>query len=51
MADGLEAPGVLPMGSAFEAVEFLLSDLLAMRVRQSRAENIEQMRSRHTNLE
>lgn len=51
MADDLEAPGVLPMGSAFEALEFLLSDLLAMRVRQSRGESVERMRSRHTNLE
>jgi 6-phospho-3-hexuloisomerase len=51
MADDLETSGVLPMGSAFEAVEFLLSDLLAMRVRQSRGESVERMRSRHTNLE
>lgn len=51
MADDLEVPGVLPMGSAFEALEFLLSDFLAMRVRQSRGESVERMRSRHTNLE
>jgi 6-phospho-3-hexuloisomerase len=51
MADDLEAPGVLPMGSAFEAVALLLSDLLATRVRQSRGESVERMRSRHTNLE
>jgi hypothetical protein len=47
----LDAPGVLPMSSAFEAVALLLSDLLATRVRQSRGESVERMRSRHTNLE
>lgn len=51
MADDLDAPGVLPMGSAFEAVLFLLTDLLAQRVRHQRREPIEQMRARHTNLE
>jgi len=51
MTDDLDAPGVLPMGSAFEALEFLLTDFLATRVRQSRRESAEQMRSRHTNLE
>ena len=51
MADDLDAPGVLPMGSAFEAALFLLSDLLARRVRQQRGESVEQMRARHTNLE
>ena len=51
MADDLTAPGVLPMGSAFEAVEFLLSDLLATRVGQARGESTARMRSRHTNLE
>jgi 6-phospho-3-hexuloisomerase len=51
MADDLDVAGVLPMGSAFEAVEFLLSDLLPLRVRQSRGESVERMRSRHTNLE
>jgi hypothetical protein len=39
------------MGSAFEAVALLLSDLLVTRVRQSRGESVERMRSRHTNLE
>lgn len=51
MADDLQVPGALPMGSAFEAVELLLSDLFALRVRELRGETIEQMRSRHTNLE
>lgn len=51
MADDLDAPGVLPMGSAFEAVLFLLTDLLAQRVRQQRREPAEHMRARHTNLE
>ena len=51
MADDLRVPGILPMGSAFEALEFLLADFLAMRVREFRGESEEQMRSRHTNLE
>jgi 6-phospho-3-hexuloisomerase len=51
MADDVKSLGVLPMGSAFEAVEFLLSDLLALRVSELRGESVETMRSRHTNLE
>jgi 6-phospho-3-hexuloisomerase len=51
MANDLHAPGILQMGSAFEALEFLLTDFLAIRVRQSRGESAERMRSRHTNLE
>ena len=51
MADDRETPGVLPMGSAFEAIEFLLSDLLSTQVRDARGEDVERMRSRHTNLE
>lgn len=51
MADDLKSPGVLPMGSAFEAVLFLLSDLLARRVSQRRGAPVEAMRARHTNLE
>lgn len=51
MADDLDTTGVLPMGSAYEAVLLLLTDLLAQRVRQHRRESVDQMRSRHTNLE
>jgi 6-phospho-3-hexuloisomerase len=51
MADGPQAEAALPMGSAFEAVELLLSDLLALRLRELKGETVEQMRSRHTNLE
>lgn len=51
MADDLRTPGVLLMGSAFEALELLLTDQLALGVRELRGEAIEQMRSRHTNLE
>lgn len=51
MADDLEAPGVLPMGSAFEAIELLLTDLLALRAAASRGDTGDRMRARHTNLE
>jgi 6-phospho-3-hexuloisomerase len=51
MADDRESPAVLPMGSAYEIALFILVDLITNRVRHRRAESVEQLRSRHTNLE
>lgn len=51
MANDLAETGLLPMGSAFEAIEFLLSDMLALLVCEKRGESPDKMRSRHTNLE
>jgi 6-phospho-3-hexuloisomerase len=51
MADDRESPAVLPMGSAYEIALFVLVDLITNRVRRRRSESVEQLRSRHTNLE
>jgi 6-phospho-3-hexuloisomerase len=51
MADDRESPGVLPMGSAYEIALFVLVDLVTNRVRRRRSESVDQLRSRHTNLE
>jgi 6-phospho-3-hexuloisomerase len=51
MADDRESPAVLPMGSAYEIALFVLVDLITNRVRHRRYESVEQLRSRHTNLE
>ena len=51
MADDRESPAVLPMGSAYEIALFILVDLITNRVRHRRSESVEQLRSRHTNLE
>jgi 6-phospho-3-hexuloisomerase len=51
MADDRESTAALPMGSAYEIALFVLVDLLTNRVRRRRAEPVEALRSRHTNLE
>jgi 6-phospho-3-hexuloisomerase len=51
MADDRESTAVLPMGSAYEIALFVLVDVITNRVRLRRRESMEQLRSRHTNLE
>lgn len=51
MADDRESATVLPMGSAYEIALFVLVDLITSRVRRSRSESTQVLRSRHTNLE
>jgi 6-phospho-3-hexuloisomerase len=51
MADDAGSEAVLPMGSAYEIALFVLVDLITNRVRGRRSESVEELRSRHTNLE
>lgn len=53
MADdrGAAATSVLPMGSLFEGAQFLVFELLVLRLRDRLGESAESMRARHTNLE
>jgi 6-phospho-3-hexuloisomerase len=51
MADDSGSAAVLPMGSAYEIALFVLVDLITNRVRRRRTESVEELRSRHTNLE
>jgi 6-phospho-3-hexuloisomerase len=51
MADDRESAAALPMGSAYEIAVFVLVDLITNRVRRRRSESVEELRSRHTNLE
>jgi len=51
MADDRESAAALPMGSAYEIALFVLVDLITNRVRGRRSESVEELRSRHTNLE
>ena len=51
MADDRETAAVLPMGSAYEIALFVLVDLITNGVRRHRSESVEELRSRHTNLE
>ena len=51
MADDRETAAVLPMGSAYEIALFVLVDLITNGVRRRRSESVEELRSRHTNLE
>src|SRR3954453_348585 len=51
MADDREAAAALPMGSAYEIALFVLVDLITNEVRRRRSESVEELRSRHTNLE
>jgi 6-phospho-3-hexuloisomerase len=51
MASDAGSAAVLPMGSGFEIALFVFVDLITNRVRQLRAESVELMRARHTNLE
>jgi 6-phospho-3-hexuloisomerase len=51
MASDAGSDAVLPMGSGFEIALFVFVDLITNRVRRLRAESVELMRARHTNLE
>jgi 6-phospho-3-hexuloisomerase len=51
MADDRASAAALPMGSAYEIALFVLVDLITNRVRRSRSESVDELRSRHTNLE
>ena len=51
MADDRESAAALPMGSAYEIALFVLVDLITNGVRRRRSESVEELRSRHTNLE
>src|SRR5205823_2985289 len=51
MADDRASGAVLPMGSAYEIALFVLVDLITNRVRCRRSEAVDELRSRHTNLE
>lgn len=53
MADdqGGAATSALPMGSLFEGAQFLVFELLVLRLRDRLGESAETMRARHTNLE
>jgi 6-phospho-3-hexuloisomerase len=51
MADDRGSAAALPMGSAYEIALFVLVDLITNGVRRRRSESVEELRSRHTNLE
>lgn len=51
MADDRTAPGVLPMGSLYEAAQLIFFDLVTLLLRDRLGRDAEAMRSRHTNLE
>jgi 6-phospho-3-hexuloisomerase len=51
MADDRNSAAALPMGSAYEIALFVLVDLVTNEVRRRRSESVEELRSRHTNLE
>jgi 6-phospho-3-hexuloisomerase len=51
MADDRNSAAALPMGSAYEIALFVLVDLITNEVRRCRSESVEELRSRHTNLE
>ncbi|MHA6644032.1 SIS domain-containing protein [Mesorhizobium sp. A623] len=54
MADdesGDAAPSVLPMGSLFEGVEYVVFEILVLALRERLDETAHSMRQRHTNLE
>jgi len=51
MADDRDSAAALPMGSAYEIALFVLVDLVTNRVRRRRSESVDELRSRHTNLE
>ncbi len=51
MADDEAEPGILPMGSLYEAAQLLFFDLVSLLLRDRLAQDAAQMRLRHTNLE
>ncbi len=51
MARPSSDPSPFTMGSAFEAIQFLFSEYLVMRLAERTGESEDAMRARHTNLE
>jgi 6-phospho-3-hexuloisomerase len=51
MADDKGGTSVLPMGSLYEAAMLIFFDIVSIRLRERTGQTMEQMRSRHTNLE
>ena len=51
MADDQANPGVLPMGSLFEAAQLIFFDLVTLLLRDRLGQDAEALRARHTNLE
>ena len=52
MADDLTGtPGVLPMGSLYEAAQLVAFDLVTLALRDRLGQTADEMRARHTNLE
>jgi 6-phospho-3-hexuloisomerase len=53
MADdqGAAATSVLPMGSLYEGAQYVVFELLILRLRERLGASAEAMRARHTNLE
>jgi 6-phospho-3-hexuloisomerase len=49
--DETKPTSFLPMGSLFEGAQFLLFEILVMKIREKRGETPESMRARHTNME
>ena len=52
MANDQNGPAsILPMGSLFEATQFIFFEMLILRLREKVGETADSMRARHTNLE
>lgn len=51
IADNRAAPGVLPMGSLYEAAQLVFFDLVTLLLRDRLGRSAEELRARHTNLE
>ena len=49
--DQIETTTLLPMGSVFEGAQFLIFEILILRLRDLRGQSPAEMRARHTNLE
>jgi len=49
--DQTGAPSVLPMGSLYEAAQFLFFEMVILRLRDDMGLSAEVMRANHTNLE
>jgi 6-phospho-3-hexuloisomerase len=51
MADDRGRSSILPMGSLYEAAMLVFFDVVSIRLRERTGQTMEDMRSRHTNLE
>ena len=51
MADDRTKPGILPMGSLYEAAQLIFFDLVTLLLRDRLGQGAEELRARHTNLE